>query len=157
MGSRKFYDLMDNNTSFLYGSVGFTNAVPVIMAQHRMTSINSAIEIDLCGQVCSDTIGSKFFSGKAMLCSYLQLNLGFGGQTDFVYGSAAALDGQGKSILALPARTEKGEPKIVPFLVVLKNFSTNFSKFLERRCGRSLDQSSRSLHCHGVWNCQSMG
>lgn len=64
MGSRKFYDLIDNNTCFLFGSVGFTNAVPVIMAQHRMISINSAIEIDLCGQVCSDTIGSKFFSGK---------------------------------------------------------------------------------------------
>ncbi|KAI6189724.1 Acetyl-CoA deacylase [Aphelenchoides bicaudatus] len=103
MGSRKFYDLMDNNTCFLFGSVGFTNAVPVIMAQHRMTSINSAIEIDLCGQICADTIGSKFFSG-------------FGGQTDFVYGSAAALDGQGKSIIGLPSQTEKGEPKIVPFL-----------------------------------------
>ena len=73
------------------------------MAQHRMISINSCIEVDLCGQVCSDTIGSKFFSG-------------FGGQLDFVYGSAAALDGQGKSILTMTSRTDKSEPKIVPFL-----------------------------------------
>lgn len=103
IGSRKFYDMMDNNPNFLFGSVGFTNHVPVIMSQHRMTSINSCIEIDLCGQVCSDSIGSKFYSG-------------FGGQTDFVYGSAAANDGQGKSILAMPSRTDKSEPKIVPFL-----------------------------------------
>lgn len=56
MGSRKFYDLMDNNPNFLYGSVGYTNAIPVIMAQHRMTSINSAIEVDLCGQICSGKV-----------------------------------------------------------------------------------------------------
>jgi acyl-CoA hydrolase len=103
IGSQKFYDMMHNNPNFLFGSVGFTNHVPVIMSQHRMTSINSCIEIDLCGQVCSDSIGSRFFSG-------------FGGQTDFVYGSAAAIDGQGKSILAMPSRTEKSQPKIVPFL-----------------------------------------
>lgn len=52
----------------------------------------------------------------SLLCNDYYWITGFGGQTDFVYGSAAAIDGQGKSIIALPSRTEKGEPKIVPFL-----------------------------------------
>ncbi|KAI6186769.1 Acetyl-CoA deacylase [Aphelenchoides besseyi] len=103
IGSRRFYDIMHDCPNFLFGSVGFTNDCGVIARQHRMTSINAALEVDLCGAVAADTIGPKFFSG-------------FGGQVDFVYGSATALDGQGKSIIALQSRTEKGEPKIVPFL-----------------------------------------
>lgn len=66
-----------------------------------MTAINSAIEVDLTGQVVSDTIGKRFYSG-------------FGGQVDFIYGASASADGLGKSIIALTSRTSKGESKIVP-------------------------------------------
>uniref|UniRef100_A0A0M3HLE8 AcetylCoA_hyd_C domain-containing protein n=1 Tax=Ascaris lumbricoides TaxID=6252 RepID=A0A0M3HLE8_ASCLU len=68
-----------------------------------MTSINSCIEMDITGQIVSDSIGTKYYSG-------------FGGQVDFVYGSAAALDGQGKAIIALSSCTGKGDSKIVPYL-----------------------------------------
>ena len=65
-----------------------------------MTAINSAIEIDLAGQIVSDTIGKDFYSG-------------FGGQTDFINASAQATDNKGKAIIAMPSRT-KGQSKIVP-------------------------------------------
>lgn len=68
-----------------------------------MTAINSAIEIDITGQVVSDTIGKNFYSG-------------FGGQVDFINAAAQTTDGKGKAILALPSRTAKGESKIVPYI-----------------------------------------
>lgn len=71
--------------------------------QPKMTAINSCIEVDLTGQVCSDSIGTRFYSG-------------FGGQVDFIRGAAAGLDGEGKAIIALQAATKKGESKIVPVL-----------------------------------------
>ncbi|KAF7633248.1 AcetylCoA_hyd_C domain-containing protein [Meloidogyne graminicola] len=101
MGSKQFYEFLDGNPLFLFGSAGFTNSINTIIQQSKMTAINSAIEIDLTGQVVSDTIGKRFYSG-------------FGGQVDFIFGSSAALDGLGKAIIALPSRTSKGEPKIVP-------------------------------------------
>lgn len=103
MGSREFYKLLDNNPLFIFASAGFTNALSTIVQQSRMTAINSAIEVDLTGQVVSDTIGKKFYSG-------------FGGQVDFIYGASAAIDGLGKSIIAMPSRTTKGESKIVPHI-----------------------------------------
>jgi acyl-CoA hydrolase len=102
-GTKKFYDFLSNNPLFLFGSAGYTNAVPVIASNSKMTAINSAIEIDLSGQVVSDSIGENFYSG-------------FGGQVDFIYGSSIAADGLGRSIIAIPSRTTKGEPKIVPFI-----------------------------------------
>lgn len=68
-----------------------------------MTAINSCIEVDLTGQVCSDSIGTRMYSG-------------FGGQVDFIRGAAEGLDGLGKPIIALPSVTNKGQSKIVPFL-----------------------------------------
>ncbi|CAD5231786.1 unnamed protein product [Bursaphelenchus xylophilus] len=103
MGSKHFYDFIDGNEDFVFGSVGYTNDVDVIASNHRMTGINSAIEIDLTGQVVSDSIGTSIFSG-------------FGGQVDFVYGSANGKDGRGKSIIAITSRTEKGHSKIVPII-----------------------------------------
>uniref|UniRef100_A0A183BZL6 Acetyl-CoA hydrolase n=1 Tax=Globodera pallida TaxID=36090 RepID=A0A183BZL6_GLOPA len=100
MGSRKFYELIDNNPLFLFGSAGFTNATTTIIQQSKMTAINSAIEVDFTGQVVSDTIGTHFYSG-------------FGGQVDFINGAAISNDGLGKSIIALPSRTNRGESKIV--------------------------------------------
>jgi len=68
-----------------------------------MTAINSALEIDLSGQICSDSIGAKIYSG-------------FGGQVDFMYGSSISEDGMGKPIIAITSTATKGETKIVPFL-----------------------------------------
>lgn len=65
-----------------------------------MTAINSCIEVDLTGQVVSDSIGTRMYSG-------------FGGQVDFIRGAAQAHDGKGKPIIALPSVTKKGESKIV--------------------------------------------
>ncbi|CAD5224711.1 unnamed protein product [Bursaphelenchus okinawaensis] len=103
MGTKEFYDFIDGNEDILFGSVGYTNDVDVIATSHKMTGINSAIEVDLAGQVVSDTIGKSIYSG-------------FGGQVDFVYGSANCKDGKGKSIIAITARTEKGVSKIVPYI-----------------------------------------
>lgn len=68
-----------------------------------MTAINSCIEVDLTGQICSDSIGTRMYSG-------------FGGQVDFIRGAAEGLDGKGKPIIALPSATNKGQSKIVPTL-----------------------------------------
>uniref|UniRef100_F1KY80 4-hydroxybutyrate coenzyme A transferase n=1 Tax=Ascaris suum TaxID=6253 RepID=F1KY80_ASCSU len=102
-GTRKFYDYLDNNPLFLFRTAAYTNSPHIIMQHHKMTSINSCIEMDITGQIVSDSIGTKYYSG-------------FGGQVDFVYGSAAALDGQGKAIIALSSCTGKGDSKIVPYL-----------------------------------------
>jgi acyl-CoA hydrolase len=68
-----------------------------------MTAINSCIEVDLTGQVVSDSIGTRMYSG-------------FGGQVDFIRGAAEGLDGLGKPIIALPSSTNKGESKITPMI-----------------------------------------
>ena len=87
----------------MFASSAYTNNYDTIVAQSRMTAINSAIEIDLTGQVVSDSIGKRFYSG-------------FGGQVDFINAAAQSTDGKGKAILALPSRTVKGESKIVPYI-----------------------------------------
>jgi acyl-CoA hydrolase len=81
--------------------VAFVNDTDVIRRNPKMVSINSAIEIDLTGQVCADSIGSQQYSG-------------IGGQMDFMRG--AALSEGGKPIIALPSTTKKGVSRIVPFL-----------------------------------------
>jgi acyl-CoA hydrolase len=79
----------------------FTNDTSLIRKNPKATAINSALEIDLVGQICADTIGTMQFSGV-------------GGQVDFMRGSA--LSEGGKPIIALPSTTTKGETKIVPTL-----------------------------------------
>lgn len=103
LGSRQLYEFLDDNPLFLFGSAGYTNSIPVISQNNKMTAINSAIEIDLTGQVVSDSIGKRFYSG-------------FGGQLDFIYGASQTFDGMGKSIIALPSTTKRGESKIVPII-----------------------------------------
>ncbi|KIH49943.1 hypothetical protein ANCDUO_19980 [Ancylostoma duodenale] len=68
-----------------------------------MTTINACLEIDLTGQIASESIGNTFYSG-------------FGGQVDFVAASATTHDREGRAIIVLPSRTSKGKPKIVPAL-----------------------------------------
>jgi acyl-CoA hydrolase len=101
MGSRKLYDFMDDNPEVLMMDISFVNDTAVIRRNPKVTAINSAIEVDITGQICADSIGTKMFSGV-------------GGQMDFMRG--AALSPGGKAICALPAITGKGVSKIVPTL-----------------------------------------
>ncbi len=101
-GTRRTYDFVHDNPDVAFHPTDYTNAQEVIVRQHRMTSINAALEVDLTGQVCSDSIGESIYSG-------------FGGQVDFV--RAAALAPEGKAILALPATAKGGTvSRIVPVL-----------------------------------------
>ncbi|MDR2204638.1 MAG: 4-hydroxybutyrate CoA-transferase [Flavobacteriaceae bacterium] len=100
-GTRRLYDFVDDNPSIAFLDVEYVNFPINIMKNKKMHAINSAIEIDLTGQVCADSIGTYQFSG-------------IGGQMDFMRG--AALSEGGKPILAISSRTKKGVPRIVPFL-----------------------------------------
>ena len=101
MGSQEVYNFIDDNPGVLMMDVGYTNDPYVISQNDRFVAINSAIQVDLTGQVCADSIGTKFWSGV-------------GGQVDFVYG--ASLSKGGKAIIAMPSITTKGVSKIAPVL-----------------------------------------
>ena len=92
-GTQKLYDFIDNNPLFTFHPSDFINDPVRIAQQHQMVSVNSALEVDLTGQVCADSIGTKFFSG-------------IGGQVDFVRG-AAMCEG-GRPIIALPSTAKGG-------------------------------------------------
>jgi acyl-CoA hydrolase/GNAT superfamily N-acetyltransferase len=94
LGTRKLYDYIDNNSTFSFHPTEYVNDILTISQQHKMVAVNTALEIDLTGQVCSDSIGSKFFSG-------------IGGQVDFNRGAARAEGG--KAIIALPSTARDGE------------------------------------------------
>lgn len=100
-GSQKVYDFLDDNPIIDMRESSFTNDTSLIRKNPKVTAINSAVEVDLTGQVCADTIGTKQFSGV-------------GGQMDFIRG--ASLSKGGKPIIALTAQTRKGVSKIVPML-----------------------------------------
>ncbi len=101
LGSRKLYDFVDDNPLVRVKDIQYVNNTSIIMSNPRVTSINSAIEIDMTGQVCADSIGTRMFSGV-------------GGQMDFLRG--ASLSEGGKPIIALPSVTKHGDSKIVPYL-----------------------------------------
>jgi 4-hydroxybutyrate CoA-transferase len=101
IGSQKIYDFIDDNPAVLLLDCAYTNNTHVIRQNPKVTAINSAIEVDLTGQVCADSIGERVYSGV-------------GGQMDFIRG--ASLSEGGKPIIALPSTTKKGVSKIVPFL-----------------------------------------
>jgi len=103
IGTRALYDFVDNNPYVEMRDVSYVNNTGIIAQNPKMTAINSCIEIDLTGQVVSDSIGTRMYSG-------------FGGQVDFIRGAAEGLDGQGKPIIALPSVTNKGESKISPLI-----------------------------------------
>lgn len=103
MGSQRLYDFMDENPMVWLKEASYTNDTAIIRRNNKVTAINSAIEIDLTGQVCADTIGKRQYSGV-------------GGQMDFMRG--ASLSEGGKAIIALPSITKGGESKIVPTLKV---------------------------------------
>jgi acyl-CoA hydrolase len=101
MGTRRLYDFIDDNPEIVMLDVAYVNDPAVIRRNPKVTAINSAIEIDLTGQVCADSIGTRIYSGV-------------GGQMDFIRG--ASLSEEGKPIIALPSQTARGESKITPFL-----------------------------------------
>jgi 4-hydroxybutyrate CoA-transferase len=93
MGTKRLYDFVADNPMIEMRSVDFTNDTHVIRTFSRMTAINSAVEIDLTGQIVADSIGHRMYSGV-------------GGQMDFVRG--ASLAAEGKAIIALPASAQGG-------------------------------------------------
>ncbi len=101
LGSRRLYDYVDDNPAFVFLDIDYVNNPHVIRRNPKVVAINSAIEIDITGQVCADSIGCMQYSG-------------IGGQMDFMRG--AALSEGGKPIIALTSRTAKGVCRIVPFL-----------------------------------------
>jgi len=101
MGSKRLYDYVDDNPFVEMRSADYVNDIENIRKHPKMVAINSAIEVDLTGQICADSIGSKMYSGV-------------GGQMDFIRG--ASLSEGGKAIIALPSTTSKGVNRIVPFL-----------------------------------------
>lgn len=101
MGSQQCYDFIDDNPMVLMKDVGYTNDPFIIAKNPKVTAINSALQVDLTGQVCADSLGTKFYSGV-------------GGQIDFVYG--ASMSEGGKAIIAMPSVTKKGISKIAPVL-----------------------------------------
>jgi len=101
MGSKRLYDYVDDNPFVELRSCNYVNDVSVIRQNPKMVSINSAIQVDLTGQVCADSIGGRLYSGV-------------GGQMDFIRG--AGLSEGGKAIIAIPSTTENGISRIVPFL-----------------------------------------
>lgn len=103
IGTEKVFEFIDENPFVVMLDVGYVNLVSIISQNPKVTAINSCIEVDLTGQVVSDSIGTRIYSGV-------------GGQIDFLRGAALCVDGLGKPILALNSVTKKGETKIVPFL-----------------------------------------
>lgn len=116
LGTRRLYDYINYNNSVLMRDIAWVNDPFIIAQNHNMAAINSCLEIDLSGQVCADSIGTRIYSGV-------------GGQQDFVYGSSRSVGGQ--SFIVMLSTTSKGESKIKPVLtpgagVVTTRFQTNW-------------------------------
>jgi len=102
MGSQRLYDYINNNPFFEFYPTEYVNDVNIISQHEKMVGINVGLEIDLTGQVCSDSLGYKFYSG-------------IGGQVDFIRGSARSRGG--KPIIAMPSTAKNGQvSRIVPHL-----------------------------------------
>ena len=138
IGSKEMYSYIDHNRTMEFFDVAYTND-PFIIAQNpKACAINSAIEVDLTGQICADSIGERIFSSV-------------GGQHDFMYG--CSLSEGGRTFIALPSRTTKGKAKIVPTLapgagVVTTRFQTQFVATewgIAYLRGKSLAQRAKAL------------
>ena len=101
IGTKRLYNYINDNPAFVFLDIDYVNDPHVIRRNPKVVAINSAIEIDISGQVCSDSIGTRQYSG-------------IGGQMDFMRG--AALSDGGKPIIAITSRTDKGISRIVPML-----------------------------------------
>ena len=94
IGTKELYDYVDNNPLFSFNPTEYVNDPFVIGEQNKMVAINTALEVDLTGQVCADSLGTRFYSG-------------IGGQADFNQGAGRSLDG--RAIIALPSTAEEGK------------------------------------------------
>ena len=139
MGTRRLYDYVDNNPAVAMYPVQYVNDPYVIAQNDNLVSINSCVQIDLMGQVASETIGLKQFSGT-------------GGQVDYVRG--AAWSAGGKSIMAMPSTAAKGKAsRIVPFLAQGAAVTTSRNDVdyvvteygIARLKGKTLKQRARAL------------
>lgn len=101
IGTRKLYDFIHDNPAVVQLDAAFTNNPTIIGRNSKVVAINSAVEIDLTGQICADSIGTHVISGV-------------GGQIDFMRGASLSKDG--KAIIAMVSRTNKGKSKIVNIL-----------------------------------------
>lgn len=101
IGSKRLYDFVHDNPFIEMRESSYVNDTALIRRNPKMVAINSAIEVDITGQVCADSIGMKMYSGV-------------GGQMDFIRG--ASLSDGGKAVIALPSVTKTGASRIVPFL-----------------------------------------
>jgi acyl-CoA hydrolase len=102
LGSKKLYDYTHRNDQVLMKDVGYTNDPFIISRNPMVTAINSALQVDLTGQICADSLGTMFYSGV-------------GGQIDFFYGASRSRGG--KAIIAMPSVTDKGISKLAPILL----------------------------------------
>lgn len=138
LGSRRLYDYMDYRKDLLLKDVAWTNDPFRIAQNPKVMAINSAVEVDLTGQVCADSVGTRIISGV-------------GGQHDFMYGGS--LSEGGKTFIAIPSMTEKGRSKINPLLAegagvvttrhMVQNVVTEYGVAQLR--GRSLAERARAL------------
>ena len=101
LGTKKLYNYVNDHPAIHFLDIDYVNDPHVIRRNPKVIAINSAVEVDLTGQICADSIGTYQYSG-------------IGGQMDFMRG--AALSEGGKPIIAITSRTTKGLPRIVPFL-----------------------------------------
>ncbi len=101
LGTKDFYDYIDFNRSVLMMDIGYVNDPRIICRNPKVAAINSAVQMDLTGQISADSVGTRIISGT-------------GGQLDFVKG--ARMSEGGKSITAFPSRAKNGQSKIVPIL-----------------------------------------
>jgi acyl-CoA hydrolase len=138
LGTKRLYQFANDNPLIQMLDIGYVNDTHIIRQNPRVTAINSAIEVDLTGQICADSIGAKMYSGV-------------GGQMDFMRG--ASLSEGGKPIIALPSTTRNGESKIVPVLkpgagVVTTRAHVHYvvtEYGIAKLHGRSLQERARAL------------
>ena len=138
LGSKRLYEYMDYRKDLLFKDVAWTNAPFRIAQNPRVMAINSAVEVDLTGQVCADSVGTRIISGV-------------GGQHDFMYGGS--LSEGGKTFIAMPSMTEKGRSKINPVLTegagvvttrhMVQNIVTEYGVASLR--GKSVAERARAL------------
>ncbi len=138
LGSRRLYDYMDYRKDLIMKDVAWTNDPFRIAQNHKVMAINSAVEVDLTGQVCADSVGTRIISGV-------------GGQHDFMYGGS--LSEGGKTFIAIPSMTEKGFSKIRPVLTegagvvttrhMVQNIVTEYGVAQLR--GKSLPERAKAL------------
>lgn len=138
LGSRRLYDYMDYREDLILKDVAWTNAPFRIAQNPKVMAINSAVEVDLTGQICADSVGTRIISGV-------------GGQHDFMYGGS--LSEGGRTFIAIPSMTEKGKSKINPVLAegagvvttrhMIQNVVTEYGVAQLR--GKTLAERARAL------------